>query len=224
MSNLQKAFALSVCLHAPALLFFLAPPIQKQKPQTPLYSVTIAQAPRSQRVEKNIPSPNPLEREQTKITQTPKPINTTQEASKIEPSEARYEARELLAPEASQTKRHNREEAQSEKPIISAEKKEVKIDESKEYLAVNAHKIRELVSKYKKYPSKAVKMGIDGVCIVSFRVLENGGAEDIKIVKSSGYASLDKSSLEAVEEAAKELPKAPKGGATIVVPIEYKLY
>ena len=99
---------------------------------------------------------------------------------------------------------------------------EPKIDETREYVGLNSSKIRELIAKHKRYPSQAVKMGIEGVCHISFRLNPNGEADNIKVVKSSSFSSLDKSSIQTIEDAAIYMPK-PQKSVTLVVPIEYHL-
>jgi len=99
---------------------------------------------------------------------------------------------------------------------------EPKIDETREYVGLNSSKIRELIAKHKRYPSQAIKMGIEGVCHISFRLNPNGEADNIRVVKSSSFSSLDKSSIQTIEDAAIYMPK-PQKSVTLVVPIEYHL-
>ncbi|MCI4399703.1 MAG: energy transducer TonB [Campylobacteraceae bacterium] len=96
------------------------------------------------------------------------------------------------------------------------------MDENKEYVKLNIAKIRELISKYKRYPNIAIKMGAEGVSSISFKLNPNGVVEDIRIVKSSGYSYLDKSSIQTIEEAAADMPK-PHKAVTLIIPIEYRL-
>lgn len=103
-----------------------------------------------------------------------------------------------------------------------ADTSEPKIDEAKEYIGLNGSKIRELIAKHKRYPSQAVKMGIEGVCHISFRLNPNGDADNIKVVKSSSFSALDRSSIQTIEDAALYMPK-PQKSVTLVVPIEYRL-
>jgi TonB family protein len=107
-------------------------------------------------------------------------------------------------------------------PTIQKQHTEVQKDETAEYIEANLAKIREAIAKYKRYPPLAIKMGCEGVCSVSFKLTPSGNITEIKIIKSSGFAALDKSSLQTVENAASEMPR-PYKIVTITIPIEYKL-
>lgn len=101
-------------------------------------------------------------------------------------------------------------------------KKHLPIDESEEYIRLNKAKVKEAVAKYQVYPSSAKKSGCEGTCLISFRLYPNGSINETKIIKSSGFSTLDRSALRALENAVPELPK-PNRPVTIVIPIEYIL-
>lgn len=105
-------------------------------------------------------------------------------------------------------------------PVAKPKKEE--IDPSAEFVQANFAKIHEAISRLKTYPSSAVKLGMQGSTLVSFRLMPSGEVTDIKIVNSSGHTILDKNSIRIVQEAASSFPK-PSTPATIVVPIEYQL-
>lgn len=107
-------------------------------------------------------------------------------------------------------------------PISTKHQTQEPKDESQEYIEANLAKIREAIIKHKRYPPLAVKMGCEGVCSISFRLHPSGSVDEIKVVKSSGFAALDRSSIQTIESAALEMPK-PQRVVTIVIPIEYKL-
>lgn len=101
-------------------------------------------------------------------------------------------------------------------------KKHILPDEPDEYLLLNKAKVKEVISKYQTYPSSARKSGCEGICTISFKLHPNGNINEVKILKSSGFGSLDKSALKALEDSASELPR-PNKPVTIVIPIEYIL-
>ncbi len=101
-------------------------------------------------------------------------------------------------------------------------KKHILPSEPDEYIRLNKAKVKEVVSKYQIYPSSARKSGCEGICTVSFKLHPNGNINEVRILKSSGFASLDKSALKALEDSAPELPR-PNKPVTIVIPIEYIL-
>jgi protein TonB len=81
--------------------------------------------------------------------------------------------------------------------------------------------IRDLIMKNISYPHMARKMGWMGKVTLSFVICENGHAEDIKIIESSGFAILDKNAVETVKKVL-PLPKPPLR-AEIVIPLVYRL-
>jgi periplasmic protein TonB len=97
------------------------------------------------------------------------------------------------------------------------------INTEKEYLKINKAKIREAIAKHQRYPASAIKMDYEGTCTVRFKLYPSGKVEGIKVVESSGFASIDKSAIQAVEDAASEMPK-PNESVTLTIPIGYTLH
>ncbi len=81
--------------------------------------------------------------------------------------------------------------------------------------------IRELVQKKAFYPRIAVRMEWEGKVEVSFVILSDGRAKDIKVAKSSGREILDNSAIEAVKLAS-PFPRPP-ATVELKVPVTYKL-
>ncbi|HBH62697.1 MAG TPA: hypothetical protein DDX85_13370 [Nitrospiraceae bacterium] len=81
--------------------------------------------------------------------------------------------------------------------------------------------IRDRIMNNISYPQTARKMGWSGKVTISFVICENGDAEDIKIIQSSGFGILDRSAVETVK---KVLPfPEPPLRAEIVIPVVYRL-
>lgn len=91
----------------------------------------------------------------------------------------------------------------------------------KQYRREHYTYIWDLIKKNLYYPVMACKMGWEGKVVVSFVVSENGGMEDIKVIKTSGYSLLDKSAVETVRKSA-PFPKPPVR-AELIIPLVYKL-
>lgn len=89
------------------------------------------------------------------------------------------------------------------------------------YLREHFSYIRELVAKRIVYPAIARKMGWGGKAVVAFTVMEDGTADSIRLVQSSGVPILDRSALETVRRAA-PFPRPPVR-AEIVIPVLFKL-
>jgi len=179
--------------------------------------------------------------EQSIETQTAQPKKTVENISKpkeqsntvkqipVTKTESYAAASNQVQPNATSTQntQQNNDFAQNQIPRQetkepSTSPRQEVIDENREYIKLNIAKIRELISKHKRYPSIAIKMGAEGVSSVSFKLNPNGAVEDIKIAKSSGYSYLDKSSIQTIEEAAADMPK-PHKTVTLIIPIEYRL-
>ena len=71
------------------------------------------------------------------------------------------------------------------------------------------------------YPPIARKKGWAGKVLVSFTLMQDGNANDIKVENSCGFALLDKSALKTVQNAC-PFPKPPYI-AKIIIPVVYKL-
>ena len=91
-----------------------------------------------------------------------------------------------------------------------------------EYLDNHLSAIRDLLVKYRKYPSMAVRLRQEGSVRVSFRLKENGSVEDIRIVSPSGFDILDQDAVALIEKTASYFPKPPKP-VRITVPLKYSL-
>lgn len=81
--------------------------------------------------------------------------------------------------------------------------------------------IRDIITKRLIYPYQARKMGWSGRVTLSFVVREDGGAQEIKVVQSSGFPMLDRRAMETVRMVA-PFPKPPLR-AVIVIPVMFKL-
>lgn len=89
------------------------------------------------------------------------------------------------------------------------------------YIELNYAHIKDRIQKSISYPLMARKMGMEGKVIISFIVRENGEAEEMKILKSSGFSLLDKNVIETIK---KILPfPTPPVRAELIVPVTYRL-
>ncbi len=75
------------------------------------------------------------------------------------------------------------------------------------------------IERAKRYPAQARRWGLEGTAEVQFRVAGDGSAEDVTVVKSSGFVLLDRASVETIKRAA----PLPVISGTIRVPISYQL-
>ena len=89
------------------------------------------------------------------------------------------------------------------------------------YLREHFAYIRDLIMRNLKYPETARKLGWKGAVTVSFVVLENGTAHDIRVIKSSGHDILDKAVIKTIQEI-QPFPRPPVK-AELTIPIAFRL-
>lgn len=75
------------------------------------------------------------------------------------------------------------------------------------------------IERAKRYPPQARRWGMEGTAEVQFRIAGDGSIEDVTVVKSSGFALLDRASIETIKRAA----PLPAVIGTIRIPISYRL-
>jgi protein TonB len=90
------------------------------------------------------------------------------------------------------------------------------------YLNKFANEIRKAIQRHKFYPRIARKTKKEGVVELYFELTPKKKLRNIKVVRSSGHAILDRAAIKCVEKASKEFP-APKECVKVSVPIEYRL-
>lgn len=92
----------------------------------------------------------------------------------------------------------------------------------KGYLRSHLSYIKEMIQRNLSYPETARREGWIGKVKISFVIANNGRAQDIKIVQSSGFKILDKSAKEAVSRSS-PFPHPP-AEARVIIPILYTLH
>lgn len=83
-------------------------------------------------------------------------------------------------------------------------------------------KIQKAIQKHHKYPKRAQKMRHQGIVEVSFLYKKDGTVRDVKVIKSSGYETLDEAAVELINRAAPDFPTLDRD-YVIKIPVSYKL-
>lgn len=96
------------------------------------------------------------------------------------------------------------------------------VDVEEQYLDDHLSTIRDILVKYRKYPSQALRLKQEGAVKVTFRLKQNGEVEDVRVVGSSGYEILDDDAMALIQKSAGYFPKPPKA-VRITVPLNYAL-
>jgi len=81
--------------------------------------------------------------------------------------------------------------------------------------------LREAIQRGIAYPATARKMGWEGKVVVAFRLLSDGSVRDVRVVRGSGHAALDRGAVAAVRNAS-PFPRPPVE-AEIITPVVYRL-
>lgn len=93
--------------------------------------------------------------------------------------------------------------------------------DTKHYIDGNYNYINNRIRRYMVYPPQARRMNMQGVVTVRFTITVSGKAEQVVMIKSSGYDILDQAAIDAIKRASPFPP--PPAAATIVIPIRFSL-
>jgi TonB family protein len=97
----------------------------------------------------------------------------------------------------------------------------VRENERQRYLKEQFEYIRDVIYRKAVYPAMALEMKISGTVFLSFCVREDGGVENIDILKASGASILDRDAVATVRRAA-PFPRPPVR-VMVKFPMEYRL-
>ncbi|MDD2267619.1 energy transducer TonB [Sulfuricurvum sp.] len=92
--------------------------------------------------------------------------------------------------------------------------------QKEEYVYAHADKVQEILNQRKVFPKIARNLKQSGEVIIAFDFTPSGEANNIRIVKSSGFESLDDAAKELIKSSASLFPK-PRENVPVTVPIEY---
>lgn len=92
--------------------------------------------------------------------------------------------------------------------------------QKEEYVYAHASKVQEILNQRKIFPKMASKLKQYGEVTIGFDFTPNGEANNIRVLKSSGYDSLDDAAKELIKSSVSLFPK-PLETVPITLPIEY---
>lgn len=219
----KRSFLLSAILHAGIITAGIAlSTIPKEQEEEIVLELSLAEPTTSR------PQPQKVVKEAFKSTQKENIQPTTklpivEEAKIVEEIKPQPEIKKPVAetkpietPQLSQNEPKITPVVTAPQPIISPTNVE------EQYLEDHLSTIRDLLVKYRKYPSQAVRLKQEGAVKVTFRLKQNGDVEDVRVVGSSGYEILDEDALALIQKTAEYFPKPPKS-VRITVPLNYAL-
>ncbi|MGE3989867.1 energy transducer TonB [Pseudorhodoplanes sp.] len=198
------------------------PPRQEQKREEPK-----PQEPQTAAAEPE-PATEAAEPEPAPATAKPEPAAVTA-AAEVEPEPKAQEPDEpkpVEEPAASQPPKQEpakepREQSRPTPPRLAAARSGVGVGSSREIRnwasQVSAH-----LARNKRYPADALSRGIGGTASVAFALGADGRVVSVRLVRSSGNASLDRESQDLVRRAS-PFPPPPHGKASITVPVNFNV-
>ena len=86
----------------------------------------------------------------------------------------------------------------------------------------NRDKYQKAIKKHLRYPKRAQKMRHQGIAHIRFLFKKDGTVSDIKIVKSSGFDTLDEAAIDTIKRAAPDFEKLDRD-YIMTIPIGFTL-
>lgn len=217
----KRYFLLSAILHAGFItgaIAFTTIPKEKDEEIVLELSLTEPTPSQPQNVEKQIVKPMPKE-----TVQPTSQLPIVEQVKIVEEIKPQPETRELIVESKPiETSQLAQMEPKIIPPVSTHQPITPPVNAEEQYLDDHLSTIRDLLVKYRKYPSQAVRLKQEGAVKVTFRLKHNGEVEDVKVVGSSGYDILDEDALSLIKKTAEYFPKPPKS-VRITVPLNYAL-
>lgn len=219
----KRSFLLSIFLHAGIITgaVALSTLLKEEKEEEIILELSLSEPSPSSEVQpvvkQTVSQPQKNQPAQSDITTaiTPEPIVETQKTElKVQ--------KEVLVPSQPVTVAQVTQNEPQVVPTIKPLQMVAPVDAEEQYLENHLSTIRDILVKYRKYPSQAARLKQEGALKVTFRLKQNGEVEDIRVVSSSGYEILDEDALALIQKSAEYFPKPPKS-VRITVPLNYTL-
>lgn len=186
-----------------------APPLEQPqreepKPETPPTAIAQAEADPTPAPDEAVPTPAVAEAQPAPAEpEQPNPVASQPPPPKEEPTEK------------------PRDQSKPTPPRVAASRSGVGVGSSRE-VRDWASRISAHLARNKRYPGDALARGIGGTAVVAFTVDAGGNVGAVRLVRSSGNASLDSESRDLVRRAA-PFPAPPQGNASITVPVNFNV-
>jgi protein TonB len=174
------------------------------------------------------PATEAAEPEPTPAPTEPKPAEAAataevQPAPKAEPEKPKPVEEPVASqpPPKQEPDEKPREQSKPTPPRVAASRSGVGIGSSR---AVRdwASEVSAHLARNKRYPAEALSRGIGGTASVAFALGADGRVISVRLVRSSGNASLDRESQDLVRRAS-PFPPPPQGKASITVPVNFNV-
>lgn len=219
----KRSFLLSIFLHAGIITgaVALSTLLKEEKEEEIILELSLSEPSPSSEVQpvvkQTVSQPQKNQPVQSDITTATAPetiVETQKTELKVQ--------KEVLVPSQPVTVAQVTQNESQVVPTIKPLQMVAPVDVEEQYLENHLSTIRDILVKYRKYPSQAARLKQEGALKVTFRLKQNGEVEDIRVVSSSGYEILDEDALALIQKSAEYFPKPPKS-VRITVPLNYTL-
>jgi periplasmic protein TonB len=215
----KRSFLLSAVVHAGIITGAIAlTAIPQEKEEEVVLELSLAEPtplePQPQTVAKQVSKPTPQE-----MLQPSQKLPIVEQAKIVEEIKQQPETKEALE-ESKPMETPQLTHMEPKITPITPIPQPVNVEE--QYLDDHLSTIRDILVKYRKYPSQAVRLKQEGSVKVTFRLKQNGEVEDVRVVSSSGHEILDEDALKLIQKTVEYFPKPPKS-VRITVPLNYAL-
>jgi TonB family protein len=200
------------------------PPREEPKPDEQKFEQSKAAAAKPEpAAEAAEPEPTPVSAESAQVAAVAaaaevEPVQKVQETEYPKPVEQTVESG---PPPQQEPTEQPREQSKPAPPAVAASRSGVGIGSSRE-VRNWAARVSAYLARNKRYPTDALARGIGGTASIAFTVDADGRVTSIRLVRSSGNASLDRESQDLVRRAA-PFPPPPQGKASITVPVNFNV-
>lgn len=172
------------------------------------------------------PRPKPEPEPEKKPEPKPDPEQTPEKKSKPEPEPVEKKKEDPGLPEARKPPESDSLFDRISNKMKSSRANLAPRPDPDAILARYQRAVRRKVERKKHYPPGSRRSGETGVVRVRFVIESSGGIRDIRVVKSSGHALLDRAAQQAVQQAAPFPPIPPelkKSSLTLILPVSFHL-
>ena len=177
-------------------------------------------------VEKPKPIEKPVEKPKPKPKPTPKPVKTPEPEPEPQVAQVAPPAQPsppTPTPPAAQPSGAPSSNVKSNLPPSGAQTVgEINFSDPSASSNFNRDKYQKAIKKHLRYPKRAQKMRHQGIAHVRFLFKKDGTVSDIKIVKSSGFDTLDEAAIDTIKRAAPDFEKLDRD-YIMTIPIGFTL-
>jgi protein TonB len=239
MTRIRLALILSLALHAGLLLGLPAapPPTAPAAAAEPRLSVALvaAEPAAPTRAEpESAPAPEPPPEPVPLVRPEPTPDPVVVPSRPIEHASIEVEVVPSLLPVPTPAEAAPQAEAATPVVTAGATRPEAIPVESQTRSAIDVdglaldykRALQEAIARNKRYPRMARRLGQEGTVEVGFVILNDGRLQDVRVVRGSGYAPLDRAAVDSVHRLGRFRPIPPelqRESWALVVPMSYDL-